>query len=185
MKVALISDLHGQRNTLESVKAIIKQHRPGAFVVSGDITSFGNEDFLQNLFDIFAGSKIDAYVIWGNSDLESIRDRISNSPYNLNLKLRSLGTFKIYGLGDSDQPLQVDSDAVRDSIFVTHRPPPVLTLSKDIPNSPRYHISGHIHVKNSFKVYKATTLIQVPSLTLGQYAIFEPDINKIQFFGKS
>jgi len=181
MKIALISDLHGQKNTLGFILNIISRNNPDAFIISGDITTRDKAEFFDAIMQIFGEAKVGAFVIWGNSDGPNSRKAIAESSYNSNLVLRKIGDIKIYGVGETELPVKLDSDAIKDSILITHRPPLTSVLSTVLPNSPRFHISGHIHNKRVFKQFASTKLIQVPSLTTGSYAIFDPIAEKVEF----
>ena len=181
MKIALISDLHGQKNTLGYIQEIISRDNPDAFIMSGDITTRDKAEFFDRIMQIFSDAKVDAFVICGNSDGPNARKAIADSLYNSNLVLRKLGEIKIYGVGETELPEKLDSDAIKDSILITHRPPLTSVLTKVLPNAPKFHISGHIHNKRVFKQFASTKLIQVPSLTSGSYAIFDPITEKVEF----
>jgi Icc-related predicted phosphoesterase len=181
MKIALISDLHGQKNTLGFIRNIISHDVPDTFIVSGDITTRDETDFFEEIMQIFESAKLDAFVIWGNSDGSNARRVISMSPYNSNLVLRKFGNIKIYGVGETELPEKLDSNAIKDSILITHRPPLTSVLSKVLPNAPKFHVCGHIHSKRTFKQFASTKLIQVPSLTNRSYAIFDPIAEKVDF----
>lgn len=181
MKIVLISDLHGQNKTIGYVSKIISKHAPDYLIASGDLTSRGDLVFLADLFSAFLKVGKEAYVIWGNSDSLEARNAISQSPYNLNLKSKKIRDFKLYGIGDHDDPIEIDSRKIAGSILVTHKPPLISIISQKFINAPLYHISGHVHYRHTFKKYSSTTLIQVPSLQTGEYAIFEPDLDKLKF----
>lgn len=181
MKIALISDLHGQKKTIKFVSEIISKHAPDYLIASGDLTSGGDLEFLADLFSVFLETGKRAYVIWGNSDSLEARNAISMSPYNLNLQSKKIGDFKLYGIGDYSDPIKIDPSQIAGSILVTHRPPLIETISQKLVNAPLYHISGHIHSRHTFKKFPSTTLIQVPSLQTGEYAIFEPCLDKLRF----
>ena len=182
MKIALISDLHGQQKTIGSVSKIISKHAPDCLIASGDLTNRGDLSFLKRLFAVFSSSKIPCLVIWGNSDSIEVREQISKSPYNLNLKLKKIGKYNIYGIGEGDDPLEIDPKKIAGSILVTHKPPLLSAISQKLNNAPLYHISGHIHTKHTYRKFISTTLIQVPTLQGREYAIFEPDQDKLKFY---
>ena len=47
MKLALVSDLHGQSYTLDYLEKIIKKERPDGIVISGDITAGKDLSFFE------------------------------------------------------------------------------------------------------------------------------------------
>ena len=181
MRIALVSDLHGQSQTLGYISQIVANDSPDALILSGDVTTRDNTDFLEKLFKIFSDKNVVAFVIWGNSDGPAARKMIASSRYNANLAAQKIGDDKIYGIGESDLPQNLDSAAIKDSILVTHKPPLSSVLSQNLPNAPRFHVCGHLHTRKIFRKFKATKLIQVPSLINAAYAIFDPQRESVEF----
>lgn len=86
----------------------------------------------------------------------------------------------------------VDRKAIKDSIFISHYPPPgILTLQqKDVPlpssvkkfsDSPLVHICGHLHYRYGTAFLGQTKVIQLASLETGHYAILDLDTLAIDF----
>ncbi|MCX6809492.1 MAG: metallophosphoesterase [Candidatus Berkelbacteria bacterium] len=181
MKIALISDLHSQPKTLLYLQQIIDLEKPNAIICAGDITQGDNLDFLDNLFEVFKKSKIEAFLVWGNAEGVLSQRKILESSYNSHLCLRSSRGEKIFGIADvSDYPI-FDTSLLKDAILITHRPPLVSSLNKKMANSPKFHISGHLHKPGFVKKYKATTHIQVPTLQDKRYAILDSANSSVLF----
>ena len=182
MKVLLVSDLHSQRRCLELLPKIIKKHLPDFLVCSGDITQNDDTQYFDEFISIIKEAKVDAGLIWGNNDREEIQSKILSSPYNIHLKVKTQDGWKFFGLGETEDIPFINPEDIRGGILVTHRPPLFEQLRSSLKNAPKYHISGHIHSVGRVKKFPSTTLIQVPSLTLGRYATFEPDKEQVKFF---
>lgn len=182
MKILLISDLHSQKKTLVSLERIIERNKPDALICAGDIAQGNDIEFLEKLFGIIEKNKLPSFLIWGNSEGELAREFIINSPYNIHLQRKKLGNLDIVGIAGVDEVAAFDTKILKDAILVTHRPPLKGALNSKYPNSPKYHLSGHLHFAASLKVYPATIHIQVPTLQAGRFGIFEPDQGRVKFF---
>ena len=181
MKLILISDLHGQPKTLNSLRAVLESERFDGLICSGDITYRDEVGFLNEFFAILKGKGVDAALIWGNSDEARSQEIILNSPYNCHLEQKKIGAVKIYGVSYSEEPILPDSQKIKGNILVTHKPPLKNQLKRPLSNAPKIHISGHIHSAKQMVEYPCVTHIQVPSLILRQYAVLSlPDI-KVEF----
>jgi len=179
-KLVLISDLHGQKFTLTYLQRIIDQEKPDGIIVSGDITTGADMSFFDLLEDIIEKNKIDCFLIWGNSDIPYANQYIDRSKYSVHLREKKFGDFKIIGVGETDDPINI-SAKIKDKILVTHRPPQKGLLLKKFKNAPLVHINGHLHTQRTARQYPSTFHIIVPTLQNGEYAIFYPEIKKARF----
>ncbi len=182
MKILLASDLHGQKRCLISLREIIEKHHPDSLICAGDITQYDEIAYLEEFLSIIKEHKIEGYLIWGNNDREEVRKMIANSPYSIHLKQRMLGKWKIFGISEIDDIPVIEPESINGAILVTHRPPQIEALKTVHRSAPRYHISGHIHHRAVKTVYPATTLIQIPSLMLSRYGLFEPDNADVKYY---
>jgi Icc-related predicted phosphoesterase len=182
MKILLVSDLHGQSKALQYLEKILGIYSVDGIIISGDITIYSQEKFFDDLSKIIDDKNVPAFMIWGNSDTDEIRARIAASPYNIQLLAKNLGGYKIVGFGETDEPIGIDSNLINGNILVTHRPPLKAMINQPRANAPRFHISGHIHSAARQIEYPSTTHIQVPSLMLGRFAIFNPDKATTKFY---
>jgi Icc-related predicted phosphoesterase len=180
MKIALISDLHGQKYTLDYLRKIIDKEHPDGIVISGDITE--NEDtlFFDKLEKIIEKAGIEGYIIWGNNDTGRARDRIAHSKYCIHLKAKKINGYTIFGLSETQEPIDISSK-ISGVILVTHRPPTKSLLLKKYHRAPAVHISGHLHDFQIAKQYPATFHISVPTLQNGSYAMLCPQDKKVIF----
>ena len=181
MELVLVSDLHSNKKAILYLEEIAKRERPDGLIICGDITTYGEIEYLRSVFSIVKKFKMEGFVIWGNADSDAIRQMILASPYNSHLRLRIFAAEKIYGLSYSDEPILPTANDIKDSIFITHQPPVKSAISKKFSNAPKYHISGHLHDKKWTKRYPSTTHIQVPTLQSGEYAVFEPEDGSLKF----
>jgi len=179
MKIVIVSDLHAQLRTIEYLREIIDLEKPEALIVSGDITSSGEVNFAEQLFELFKNLEA-VFLVCGNADLGEAKDFLETSEYSIDKKCKIYKKIKICGLSYPEETPLVGED-LGGSIFVTHRPPVKALLGAKYPNSPKYHISGHLHTVGFAKKHKATTQIQVPTLQDGKYALFVPEKDLIQF----
>jgi Icc-related predicted phosphoesterase len=181
MKILIASDLHGRAKTLEYLEAIIKKNRPEALIVPGDVTDRDDVGFLDRLFGLVSKHKLESFIVWGNSDGGEAQRAIDLSVNSSHLRLRKLGKFMVYGISEVDEAIVPDSKAIAGSILITHRPPSLSSLNRKLDNAPLFHINGHIHSRGYLKKYISTTHLQVPSLQLGKYVIFDPERVTAQF----
>ncbi|MDH4358996.1 MAG: metallophosphoesterase family protein [Candidatus Berkelbacteria bacterium] len=170
MKTILISDLHGQEKTLLYLKKIIDREKPQALICSGDITSFGETGFLDRFFKILEDSRLQGFLIWGNSDSEEIQERMRKSQYNSHLVSRNLEGERVFGVSLTEEPIKINGADIKGAILITHGPPLKAMIDRKYENAPRYHISGHLHRLRWVKKYPSTIHIQVPTLQGGEYA---------------
>lgn len=182
MKTLLVSDLHSQKQCLVLLREIIEKHRPESLICAGDITQYDEVAYLKEFLSIIKKHKIEGYLIWGNNDCEGVQKKISDSPYSIHLQPRMLGKWKIFGISETEDIPAIRSENIKGAVLVTHRPPLVEQLKIIHPAAPKYHICGHIHHVAKNTVYPATTLIQIPSLMLGQYGIFDLERQTVKFY---
>lgn len=180
MKLALVSDLHGQSYTLDYLEKIIKKERPDGIVISGDITAGKDLSFFDKLEYLIRRTGTEGYLIWGNNDIPHAKDRIARSKYCIHLKRREVGEYVIFGLSETQEPIDI-SNKISGAILVTHRPPNSSLLQKKYHQAPAVHISGHEHNSQRAKQYPATFHIAVPTLQSGRYAVFYPKNKRVIF----
>lgn len=178
MKLALISDLHGQSKTLSYLEKIIETEHPDGLIISGDITSAGKYDFAHQLVKMF--DLVEAvFIVCGNADVDQNKTFLESSEYSIHAKCLSYKRYKFCGLSYPEEvPLIED---LTGSVFVTHRPPVAKLLNLKHPNSPKFHISGHLHNAEFAKKYPSTIHIQVPTLQSGRYGLLELDSGSVKF----
>jgi len=179
-KLLLISDLHGQQRALTYLQQIIDEEEPDGVIASGDITTAGDISYFDLLEDMINKNGIAGYIIWGNSDVPYANTYIRKSKLCIHLKEKKLGKFSIFGLAETDDPIDI-SDKIGGKILVTHRPPQKELLKRKYMNAPIVHISGHLHTQKSAIQYPSTFHISVPTLQNGDYAIFYPDTKRVEF----
>jgi len=182
MKLGLISDLHSHPGTLQLIEDIHATHQLAGLVCLGDIAQYGDDKFLNVFLGFIDKLKVPCFLIWGNNESKADQLLIQKSPHNSHLKLRTIGQEKIFGIGGFEEVEPFDPKILTETILLTHYPPNPATLSRSLPNAPKYHLSGHLHYRAYLKKYPAITHIQVPSLALGRYGIFDPERGKIKFF---
>lgn len=181
MKFLLVSDLHGQKNIPKLLGQAIALEKPDALICCGDITTYDEIDFVDKVFEVFEQSKIPCFTIWGNCDMQNVRNKIIASTYNIHLKLKNVGDVKIYGIADTDDLPQINPENITGSILVTHRPPAKAALEREFSGAPRFHICGHVHDVAKQTDYSSTSLIQVPSLMLGRYGVLDSETSLARF----
>lgn len=179
-KLILISDLHGQRSTLTYLQRIIDQERPDGIIISGDITTGADISFFDLLEEILEKNKISAFLVWGNSDVPYANQYINRSKYCVHLREKKFGDFKIFGVGETDDPIDI-STKIKGRILITHRPPQKGLLLKKFKNAPLVHINGHLHTQRAARQYPSTFHISVPTLQNKEYVIFYPESKEVEF----
>ncbi len=179
-KILLVSDLHGQPSALIYLTKIIKKEQPSAIIICGDITSAGDISFFDKVENIINNSKAEGFIVWGNSDLPNANQYISQSKYSIHLKTKRFNGFRIFGLSETDDPVDI-SQKIKGAIFITHKPPLKSFLNKNLVNAPLIHISGHLHNVKLARRYQSTLHISVPTLQNGSYALLYPESKKVEF----
>lgn len=181
MKLVIISDLHGQPKTLKYLDDIIEKEKPGGIIIPGDITHRDDVMFLDQLFRVIKRHKVEAFIIWGNSDEINAQKTITASGYSIHLQLKKADNYNIYGISETDEPVIPESSKISGSILVTHKPPLARMLNSKFSNAPKFHINGHIHSAAYVKRYPSIIHIQVPSLQAGRYTTFDTRSNEVEF----
>jgi len=182
MKILMVSDLHGQKRCLDHLDQLIHDKKVDFLVCAGDITQFDDISYLEKFLSVIRKGKLGAAIVWGNNDQGNVRKKILHSPYNIHLKPMKQGDWTFFGISEIEDIPVIKPDDIKGNILVTHRPPLFTQLKMKLPNAPRYHISGHVHHAAQIRKFPSTTLVQIPSLTLGRYAIFDPDQETAEFF---
>lgn len=181
MKLALVSDLHNQSKCLDYLVGILDYSKPDAIVCCGDITIGDDIEYLKKIFGVLGKKKCPGFFIWGNSDKENVKKMIFSSSYNAHLKKRHFNGYDFFGLSYMEDYPDFDTSQVKNTIFITHQPPIKQSLTGKSLNTPKFHISGHLHKPAYLKKYALTTHIQVPTLMDGRFAIFDPNYCSVNF----
>jgi Icc-related predicted phosphoesterase len=178
MKLALISDLHGNRKTLGYLESICQDYNVDGVIISGDISSRGETEFLGDLFSILIRRKVSGYMICGNADEGAARKMIDESEFSINQSCTQ--PLMICGICDHEEAPSANL-SLAGNIFVSHRPPLQSFLKEKLANAPKFHICGHLHTREIAKQYPSTMLIQVPTLQNRRFAIFDPENKSVRF----
>lgn len=176
----LVSDLHGQAFTLKYLEQIIDKEKPDGVIISGDITARGDTAFYDLLEKVIRRSKAEGFIVGGNSDVPYAIAHINNSRYSAHLRDRDFGKHVIFGLSETDDPVDISSN-IGGKILITHRPPLLNSLKGKFKNAPLVHISGHIHTRKTAHRYPSTLHISVPTLQSGEYAILDTNTMEVEF----
>ena len=99
MRIFLLADLHGDNSLFDSICNRVGEK--DLLLLAGDITHFGDE---TRMAEMFAGkealfSRIAA--IHGNCDLPGAAEWLSKTPYGFHEKVEPLGKLRVFGLGGS------------------------------------------------------------------------------------
>ena len=187
MKILVLSDSHGERDIIPALAKISEQDKPSGAICCGDITSSKDQvSYLEEMFALFNKRGIPFFTVWGNCDGPKTRRKIAESAHNIHLTQKRLGDYSVFGFVDVEEAPLLNSEAIREAIVVTHRPPLKEALSRKSRNAPAFHISGHLHGAAWLKKYPATCHLQVPAASktrggLGEYCLFDPGIRKARF----
>ncbi len=161
LKLLVISDVHGEKRSLNRVKAIYHNHDPDIAVVCGDITHFGDKEEAVNYLE-----KIPMAVmgVVGNCDPKGVEEAYESVEADyLHLSPTEKDGIKFIGLSGSkysDDDLKEFKELSSDAdVFVLHQPPysylDKTSRGKNIgdrgllpiidENKPRLVLSGHVH----------------------------------------
>lgn len=181
MRTLVISDLHSSRKCLDYLEQILANQKIDNVICAGDITTFDETDYLDLVIEKFKSKKVEGFFIAGNNDRENVREELSKNDFDVNLKERKLGIHKIIGISDGLEE-NIFNFNLNNKILVTHRPPSAGNLKSKFKNSPKFHISGHIHSRLGVFRYPSVTHVQIPSLMLNKYLIADFEAEKFKFF---
>ena len=161
LKLLVISDVHGEKRSLNRVKAIYHNHDPDIAVVCGDITHFGDKEEAVNYLEKIP---MDVIGIIGNCDpkgVEEAYETVGAEYLHLNpTEENGLEFIGLSGSKYSDEDLKEFQELSSDAdVFVLHQPPysylDKTSRGKNIgnrellpiidENEPRLVLSGHVH----------------------------------------
>ncbi len=170
MRILQMSDLHGSEACLRQSRALIQEHSPDLFLVTGDVTNFGPTSFARSLFE---GLEVRTLGIPGNCDPPEIVPLMEELGVNLHGKREVVCGETFVGLGGSSPtpfhtPFEVSEEAldatlrklmVKEAILATHAPPrghvdvvpwsghagsrSIMALVEEF--TPKLVLCGHIH----------------------------------------
>lgn len=161
LKLLVISDVHGEKRSLNRIKAVYHNHDPDLAVVCGDITHFGNKEeavaYLEKI-------PMDVIGIVGNCDPKGVEDaykEVGADYLHLNpIEIDGVEFIGLSGSNYSDDMLKEFKKLSNDSnVFVLHQPPysylDKTSRGKNIgdekllsiidENKPKLVLSGHVH----------------------------------------
>ncbi len=161
LKLLVISDIHGEKKSLNRIKAAYHNHDPDLTVVCGDITHFGNKN---DAVDYLEKIPTDTIGVVGNCDPKGVEDaykEVSARYLHLNpVKIEGIEFVGISGSNYSKEDLDKFEKLSTDSdVFVLHQPAygylDKASREKNIGNQdllsiidindPKLVLSGHVH----------------------------------------
>lgn len=196
LKLLVISDIHGEKRSLNRVKAIYHNHDPDIAVICGDITHFGDKEEAVSYLEKIP---IDIMGIVGNCDpkgVEEAYEEVGADYLHLNPTDRDGITY--LGLSGSkydDKILEefekLSSDA---EVFVLHQPPysylDETSRGKNIGNrgilsileecEPRLVLSGHVHEDKGIIEEDGTVYLNPGPAHNDNFALIEISRNDIR-----
>lgn len=161
LKLLVISDIHGEKKSLNRIKAAYHNHDPDIAVICGDITHFGD---MKEAVGYLEKIPLDVIGVIGNCDpigVEEAYKEVGADYIHLNpVGIDGVKFIGLSGSNYSDEILKEFKELSRDSdVFVLHQPPysylDKTSRGKNIgnekllsiidENKPRLVLSGHVH----------------------------------------
>lgn len=202
-KAFLFSDLHCNNSQLSNMYDFViqKENNIKLLIFAGDVVNMGepvwfSEKFISKIID----SDIDFVWVPGNNDFGRSYHKIQAKIKSIEGKIIELYGRNFTGVGGSPASWagqyagesMVDKKKIKDSIFISHYPPPgILSLqqkdikfpssTKKFSDSPLIHICGHLHYRYGTAFLGQTKVIQLASLETGNYAILDLDTLSVEF----
>ncbi len=167
------------------------------FVVSGDITSFGDEAFLDRFISKLETLSVPTFLVPGNNEGPSIRS--SEKVINVDGRVMDFGGLAFGGLGGSTPTPFSTPNEYPDSelahrllalgqvdVLVTHTPPFGTSLDTAgngvhlgsravreyiLSAAPRLVLCGHVHESKSVEVLGSSTCCNPGASSMGGFAI--------------
>jgi len=195
MKILVLSDIHGQRITLEKILRRVKVLPLFACFIAGDITNHGTQEELINTLKIIRAFVPRIFFVLGNCDpvlnLDSKREELSAlNIYWLKSPI-DMGDFLLVGFnGTRINPfkIEINEKYKHKKVCILTHIPPYGTLADSV--SPIRHIGsrelrtfiekhhevflnvcGHVHEAPSISKLGEATIINPGPVTLGHYAV--------------
>ncbi len=134
MIILHMSDLHGSRRAVQESRALVEEHGPDLFLVTGDITNFGPAEFAREVFEDLA---VKAFGIPGNCDPLEVVPLMESMGVSLHGRTEEFLGYTFVGHGGSsptpfDTPFELPEEDILESlrdlmvegaILATHSPP--------------------------------------------------------------
>lgn len=156
MRLLVVSDAHGSKNSLGMILKKIVEHKPDLVIICGDITHFGPAAWAKNFLDEIP---VKTLAIPGNCDPIDTMGAINGSKaINLHAKKIEINRYKFIGFGGSNitpfnTPFEFLEKEIFDSlslimeeksILISHAPP-----YKHVDHHP---YKGHLGSKSIAKI---------------------------------
>lgn len=120
MKILAISDLHGNYSKIK-----LMLEKVGDFdlvVITGDLTNFGPDRQVEELFEMFDKFEKPVFAIPGNCDLKSLLKTLDESKAtNLHARAENIGNVRFIGLGGSnptpfETPFELPEEEIEETL---------------------------------------------------------------------
>ena len=202
MNALLFTDLHTSKKALKKVFDFIndEKNQINAMFFAGDFVNMGEPVEYQEEF-IRYHTKHPTPLFWvpGNNDfgrsyklmqgyLPSVEGRVEE--YN-GLNITGVGGSPASWAGEYQGEKKIKRDKIKDSIFISHQPPPNLydlkktdhspAPMKKFPDSPKIHICGHFHNQWGIGYIGQTKVVKLAASYLGFAAIMNLENLKVKF----
>jgi len=195
LKILILSDIHNQTTTLDSILREVRQlpEKPEFCFIAGDITNFGSYEDLNHILNTIAKSFRKTYYVLGNCDPYFDTEEVSTSAIHAESAPFKLDDFlTVVGFGDHIpkinykllKKLEKSDEKV---CLLTHAPP--FGTKADMVSFDRHSgsrvlleviekyqcifltVSGHIHDSPTISVSDKYTIVNPGPVTRGNYAI--------------
>lgn len=198
MRIASVSDIHGDSRGHELLERVIRATSPDLLIINGDITTFGPASVAES---ILANLSIRCAAVPGNCDPDEVLRVIEKHCISLHGKRVDIDGIQFVGLGgapcctlatpreipDDEIDSMLSSTMVEKCVVVSHAPPSgILDLTRSGKSlgsmvlaeyvsrfRPRLVLSGHVHEARGVVEQEGTVFANPGSLKEGFAVVAE------------
>ena len=172
-KILIVSDLHGQKFTLELLKKYLEKNKLDGVFCCGDLCNRHDPNaykFAKDFIDLIKNiHKLPLLLVHGNQEPQDVLELYNQENISVHLNEKNIFGYKVVGVGFGEE-LPEDKKYFKDKIVLTHEPPRKKLIDemikmKSINNTPILHFAGHLHKYSIiYKIGSKTQIVLVPTL---------------------
>jgi len=202
MNALLFSDLHSSKKALKKVFELVfdEKNQISAMLFAGDFVDMGEPlEYQEEFIHYHTSNPLPLFWVPGNNDFGRSYKLMQNYLPSVEGRVEQFNGFNITGVGGSPASWageyqgekNIARDKIKDSIFISHEPPPNLydlkkfdhspAPSKKFPDAPKVHICGHIHSQWGIGYIGQTKVVKLAASYLGFAAIMNLETLTVEF----
>lgn len=176
MRIAILSDIHGNIEAFEAVLEDLKRRTPDRVICLGDLVGYGPDP--EEVVQLFIKNKF--FSVIGNHEA-SLKEKKARNTLNFQAKENSIETEKLLSPDSLQYCIQLENNTVLENLLFVHGFPPsspfrYLSMTSDDDllkyfrsNDYRICFVGHTH--DLLSIYWDGSTIQCSALSEGRYPI--------------